>query len=53
MPLDVGASLSFSGEYYMQKGNRGPPDAFGILTQYDLFPRLDVFMFRVGYSHGL
>jgi hypothetical protein len=42
--------LAFSAEYYTQLGSRGPPDAIGILSQYDLFPKLDVFMLRVGYT---
>jgi hypothetical protein len=53
VPLGVGSDLRVSAEYYTQKGARGPPDAFGILARYDLFPALDVLMVRFGYSHGL
>jgi hypothetical protein len=53
LPVHVNDELGFSAEYYTQKGTRGPPDPIGVLGQYDLFPALDVFMFRVGYSHGL
>jgi hypothetical protein len=42
--------LSFSGEYYTQIAKRGPPDAIGVLKDYDLFPKLHVFMFRIGFS---
>ncbi len=50
-PVDVGSRVSVAAEYYTQLGERGPPDAFGILRQYDLFPGLEVFMVRVGYTH--
>jgi hypothetical protein len=53
LPIAAGARLSVVAEYYTQMGERGPPDAIGILREYDLFPGLDVFMFRVGFTHGL
>jgi hypothetical protein len=53
LPLNLDSGLRLSAEYYTQKGARGPPDAFGVLQQYDLFPPLDVFMVRLGYNHGL
>ena len=53
LPVDADSGLRFSAEYYTQKGERGPPDAIGVLRQYDLFPALDVFMVRVGFTHGL
>jgi hypothetical protein len=53
MPLGAGAHLSLSGEYYTQKGTRGPPEDFGVLSQYELFPALDVFMVRLGYTHDI
>lgn len=52
LPVHENDALGFSAEYYTQKGTRGPPNPIGILGQYDLFPALDVFMFRVGFSHG-
>lgn len=51
MPLDNLTTLSVSGEYYTQLGKRGPPVDFGILSRHDLFPQLDVFMVRVGFTH--
>jgi hypothetical protein len=51
VPVGVGSRVSLAAEYYTQLGERGPPAAFGILKQYDLFPGLDVFMVRVGYTH--
>jgi hypothetical protein len=52
-PVDDVTRLSLSAEYYAQFGKRGPPDAIGILRNYDLFPRLRALMFRVGLSHDL
>jgi len=49
-PLQHLDRLALSAEYYTQLGSRGPPDAIGILSQYDLFPKLDVLMLRVGYT---
>jgi hypothetical protein len=53
LPLGLESKLRLSAEYYTQKGPRGPPDAIGVLRQYDLFPPMDVLMVRIGYSHGL
>ena len=53
LPVSLTSRLSFSAEYYRQVGERSPPDAIGILSEYDLFPGLDVFMFRVGLTHDL
>jgi hypothetical protein len=44
--------LGLAAEYYKQMGSRGPPDAIGVLREYDLFPAMDVFMIRVGYTHA-
>lgn len=52
MPINDGDHISFSAEYYRQLGSRGPPDAVGILGQYDLFPPMSVVMVRMGYEHG-
>jgi len=51
LPLNANDRLSITGEYYRQSGTRGPPDSFGALTRYDLFPPLDVAMVRIGYAH--
>jgi len=53
IPVDVGSRLTLGAEYYNQIGERGPPDTVGILSQYDLFPKLDAFMVRIGFSHDL
>jgi len=52
LPMNGVDRLGLSTEYYTQMGKHGPPDAIGILSQYDLFPALDVFMVRVGFEHG-
>jgi hypothetical protein len=51
-PVATDFRMSLTAEYYTQKGTRGPPDNFGVLSQYELFPELDAFMLRVGFSHG-
>lgn len=51
-PVNELDTVGLTAEYYTQLGSRGPPDAFGILARYDLFPKLDVFMVRVGYTHA-
>ena len=50
VPVEDLGELSFSGEYYTQLEKRGPPDAIGVLKNYDLFPKLNVFMLRIGFS---
>jgi hypothetical protein len=52
-PVGEFDSFGVSAEYYTQIGERGPPNPVGILGQYDLFPALDVYMIRFGYTHGL
>jgi hypothetical protein len=51
LPVGAGSRLSLSGEYYAQMGKRGPPGDLGVLSRYELFPELDAFMVRVGFSH--
>lgn len=41
--------LRLTGEYYTQMSDNSPPEAFGELRQYDLFPKLDAFMLRLGF----
>ena len=51
-PVATGFRMSLTAEYYTQKGKRAPPEDFGVLSRYDLFPELDAYMVRVGFSHG-
>lgn len=52
-PIVNNSRIKLSAEYYTQFGKRGPPNAIGVLSNYDLFPRLNVLMFRFGFSHDL
>ena len=50
-PVAEGSRLSLSAEHYSQTGDRSPPEAIGVLNNYDLFPDMKVIMFRLGFSH--
>ena len=50
LPVGERIHLSLTGEYYLQRGKRGPPEAFGSLRDLDLFPDLDALMFRLGFT---
>lgn len=45
--------LAISAEYYLQRGDGSPPEAFGTQRQYNLFPVLDAIMLRVSLLHDL
>ncbi|MCX6833965.1 MAG: DUF3570 domain-containing protein [candidate division Zixibacteria bacterium] len=49
-PVGEQMHMSLAGEYYMQRGKRGPPEAFGSLRNFVLFPDLDALMFRIGFT---
>jgi hypothetical protein len=49
-PVGEQMYMSIAGEYYLQRGKRGPPEAFGSLRDLDLFPDLDALMFRLGFT---
>lgn len=51
IPVNPTSRLSITAEYYSQRGDRGPPASFGMPLAFDLFPKLDVVMVRLGYSH--
>jgi hypothetical protein len=53
IPIGDADQVGISGEYYEQVGTRAPPNPIGILANYDLFPALNVFMLRVGFTHAL
>jgi hypothetical protein len=42
--------ISLTAEHYSQFGDRSPPEAIGILKNYDMFPDLKAIMFRIGFS---
>lgn len=49
LPFNEVTRLRLTGEYYTQMSDNSPPEAFGELRQYDLFPKLDAFMLRAGF----
>ncbi|MGB5105937.1 MAG: DUF3570 domain-containing protein [Candidatus Zixiibacteriota bacterium] len=50
VPVNAGSRVNITAEYYTQRGDRSPPGAFGSLLSFELFPKLDVIMLRLGYS---
>ncbi len=50
LPVRNGSRLNITAEYYAQRGDRSPPEAYGSLLSFDLFPKLDVIMLRLGYE---
>jgi len=50
VPVKNGSRLNLTAEYYAQRGDSSPPEAYGSLLTFDLFPKLDVIMLRVGYE---
>lgn len=44
--------LSIRGEYIRQWGRGHPPDAFGALSEVDLYPPVDIGSILIGYSVG-
>lgn len=46
-----GNELNITLEWYRQFGMRGPPDAFGTLSDLDLWSEAEAIMFRVSYGH--
>ena len=52
LPVDDVSRFNVTAEYYTQMGDKSPPEAFGDMRQYDLFPKLNALMLRVGYTRG-
>ncbi|MCB2230351.1 DUF3570 domain-containing protein [bacterium] len=52
LPIGENMHLNITPEFYTQRGDSSPPEAFGVLRQYDLFPDMDVIMVRAGFSYG-
>jgi hypothetical protein len=51
IPVNPTSRLAITAEYYSQRGDRSPPTSFSSPLAFDLFPKLDVVMVRLGYSH--
>jgi hypothetical protein len=49
----AGGEVSCRVEYYVQAGDGSPPEAFGSLRGFDLFPTVDAVIAQVGYSIDL
>ncbi len=53
IPVRAASQFTISAEYYRQHGDSSPPEAFGSLRSYNLFPAIKALMLRLGYSHDL
>jgi hypothetical protein len=51
IPVSLASTLELSMEWYSQSGDPSPPESFGPLTNFDLFPDLKAVMFRIGWAH--
>jgi hypothetical protein len=51
-PVAVGTHMSVAAEYYTQHGDRSPPEAFGTLRSYNLFPTMKAYTLRLGFERG-
>jgi hypothetical protein len=53
LPVNTRSRVTFGAEYYLQRGDSSPPAGFGTSLPYELFPKLDVVMVRMGYAVGI
>ena len=51
VPISDISRLNISAEYYFQRGDGSPPEAFGALSGLNLFPKMNALMIRLGYSY--
>ncbi len=51
LPVSPDSRLAISAEWYNQRGDPSPPESFGPLLNFDLFPDLRALMLRVGLIH--
>lgn len=51
VPTSHSSRLTLSAERYIQQGDKSPPESFGPLLAFNLFPNLKVLMLRVGLTH--
>lgn len=52
VPVSANSRLSFTAEVYSQRGDRSPPEAFGTVRNYNLFPDLRAMMLSLGLIHS-
>jgi len=50
-PTSPTSRLTLSAEYYSQRGDRSPPESFGPLRAFNLFPDLNALMIRLSLNH--
>jgi hypothetical protein len=51
VPTSPSSRLTLTAEWYSKRGDRSPPEAFGPLLAFNLFPDLNAVMLRVGLAH--
>lgn len=51
LPVSSRSRFNITVEWYSQRGDKSPPEAFGPLLAFDFFPKLDAVMLRLGLSH--
>jgi hypothetical protein len=52
-PVAPKTQFSIGAEFYYQAGDLSPPESFGPLSQFDLFPDMKAVMVRAGFSYDL
>jgi hypothetical protein len=50
LPVAPDTHVDFGAEYYHQAGDLSPPSSMGILSDHELFPRMNAVMVRVGFN---
>ncbi len=50
-PTSPNSRLTLSADYYAQRGDRSPPESFGPLMAFNLFPDLNAIMLRLSLNH--
>ncbi len=50
VPVSERSYVNITTEYYLQRGDSSPPPEYGSQLTFDLFPKLDVVMLRLGYA---
>ncbi len=51
VPTSQQSQLTLAIEWYLQRGDSSPPETFGPLLAFNLFPDLNAIMLRVGLAH--
>jgi hypothetical protein len=52
VPVGNNTRLHTSMEWYTQRGDKSPPEAFGVLETFNLFPDLNAVMFTITLQHS-